>query len=237
MDASENSATVTTAVCGMVTDGTYSRLDFLYVFAINSQANAKLNWASTSFPATTNGTVSFTANAGYTGDGSSFYITNGYTPSSSGQMTTGSASLGVCQLTNESAGNTDNWIGGNNGGEWVIVSPFGSGNVGYDLNDSAFPSFTYSSILGQWTATRTGTSTMALYQNGSSVATSSATSSTLVNTTITIFAENDNGTIDHFSSTEMAFAFGGAGLTGTQVTAIYNRLHTYLGAVGAPSGC
>jgi hypothetical protein len=49
MDGSESTSAVTTMVCGMVSDGTWSLLDALYVFAINSTANATLNWKSTSF--------------------------------------------------------------------------------------------------------------------------------------------------------------------------------------------
>jgi hypothetical protein len=60
MDCNENTSAVTTAVCGMVTDGTWSLLDALYVFAINSTTNAKLNWVSTNHSPTVNGTLTFT---------------------------------------------------------------------------------------------------------------------------------------------------------------------------------
>jgi hypothetical protein len=42
MDGSENTSAVRTLVCSMVSDGTWSLLDFLHVFAINSTTNAQL---------------------------------------------------------------------------------------------------------------------------------------------------------------------------------------------------
>jgi hypothetical protein len=79
MDGSENASAVTAAVCGMVVDGTWPLLDALYVFAINSTANANLNWVSSSSGATKVGSVSFSANNGYTGDESTGYFTTGTT--------------------------------------------------------------------------------------------------------------------------------------------------------------
>ena len=46
MDGGQNTSAVTTAVCGMVTDGVFALLDFLYVGEINSVGNSKLNWVS-----------------------------------------------------------------------------------------------------------------------------------------------------------------------------------------------
>jgi hypothetical protein len=59
----------------MVSDGTWALLD--NVFAVNSTANANLNWISTSYGFTMAGagSVIFAANQGHTGDGSTTYFT------------------------------------------------------------------------------------------------------------------------------------------------------------------
>jgi hypothetical protein len=63
---------------------------------------------------------------------------------------------------------------------------------------------------------------MALYQNGSSGATSTATASSLMSQPITILAQNDNGTIDHFSAMQIALGSIGGSMTSTQVSNIYS---------------
>jgi hypothetical protein len=95
MDRSQNTPAVTNLICGMVTDGTWSLMDAFYVFAINSSGNAGLNWVSTSFPITVNGTCTFTANQGYTGDGTSCNLRTAMAPASAGgNFTLNSGSLG-----------------------------------------------------------------------------------------------------------------------------------------------
>src|ERR1039457_3408340 len=72
------SGTETTAytnlINGLVSDGTWSLLDALYIFATNSTTTANLNLISTSFGLTQHGTVTFSADHGYTGDGTAGYL-------------------------------------------------------------------------------------------------------------------------------------------------------------------
>jgi hypothetical protein len=83
MDGSQNIAAVTTAVCGMVSDGTWALLDTLWVPAINSAGNAVLNWPNTSFSLTPTNSPTFAANQGYTGNGTNSYLASSYNLSSS----------------------------------------------------------------------------------------------------------------------------------------------------------
>jgi hypothetical protein len=106
------SGTETTAytnlICGMVTDGTWSLLDALYIFATNTTTTAKLNLISTSFPIAYHGTPAessqFSADHGYTGDGSTVYLDTGFIPSSAGGVfTLNSAHIGQYMLTSRTA--------------------------------------------------------------------------------------------------------------------------------------
>src|SRR5215471_17837360 len=54
---------------GLVSDGVWSLLDALYVMATNTTSTAALNLVSTSFSLVTHGSMTFTADVGYTGDG------------------------------------------------------------------------------------------------------------------------------------------------------------------------
>jgi hypothetical protein len=84
-------------ICGMVTDGTWSLLDALYIFATNNTTTANLNLVSTSFGITQVGTVTFAADTGYTGDGSTGALGTNFNPNvvSGVNYSLNSASFGV----------------------------------------------------------------------------------------------------------------------------------------------
>jgi hypothetical protein len=236
MGGGQNTTAVTNLICGMVTDGTWSLMDVFYVFAINSTGNAALNWVSSSFPITVTGTCTFAANQGYTGDGSTCYLTKGYNFSSSAtNFAQNSGSMGACNFN--AAANAETLMGGQQSGTYNEMG-FSASAIFYDINDGAFPSFTFTNTSGNWMASRTGASALALYLNGNSVATSTGSSLTVPSTTAIILAlDGGTGTGIQFSTAQIGVAFVGAGLTSGQANSVFSRIHTYLGAVGAPSGC
>src|SRR5229473_4702071 len=121
------SGTETTAytnlICGLVTDGIITGtlsgatgcgtvLDGLYIFATNTTTTANLNLCGTSFGLTTSAAPSFTADRGYTGNGTTQFLDTGFIPSAAGGATTlNSTSLGAYVLTNRTTGNTAVTIG------------------------------------------------------------------------------------------------------------------------------
>jgi hypothetical protein len=130
------STAYTTMICGMVTDGTFSLFDGLYVFATNTTTTAGLNLVSTSFTLTSNGSCTFTANAGYTGDAASCYQDPGFVPSSAaGNMTQNSAHIAVCDLTNRTSHNGSIQLGaGDTAYSYVSMG----GGTESDLNGFTF---------------------------------------------------------------------------------------------------
>jgi hypothetical protein len=102
----------TTMICGLVTDGVItgnlsgatgcgSVLDGLYIFATNTTTTANLNLCGTSYGLTQHGSVTFNADTGYTGDGTTGYFDTGFNPSTAGgNFSLNSASIGSYILTN-----------------------------------------------------------------------------------------------------------------------------------------
>jgi hypothetical protein len=177
------SGTETTAytnlICGMVTDGTWSLLDALYIFATNTTTTANLNLCGTSFGLTVNGSVSFTADVGYTGaSGAGNYIATGYIPSTAGGvLTLNSASIGVYNRTSRTTDNSEVQMGANDGvGNYIYLELKAAGAAFYDVNAQTFPSATNANAQGFYVATRTGLSARALYKNGSGTAINTDTS-------------------------------------------------------------
>ena len=239
------SGTQTTAyqnlICGMVTDGTWALMDIFYVFATNTTTTANLNLVSSSFGLTQVGTETFTANAGYAGDGTTGYFTTGYNSTTAGgNFTQNLASLGECTLTNRTAGANLSAGGVQNSSTFVaayITAENTSGNFEAPLNDSNYPVFSNFQAQGSDVASRTVSTAIAQYINGSLVASPTDASATPVNLAMFVGAINSGGTPIAFNTDQLAYFFAGGGLTATQVGNVYSRLHTFLVAVGAPSGC
>lgn len=240
------SGTQTTAyqnlICGMVTDGTWSLMDLLYVFATNTTATANLNLVSTSYGLTPVGTETFAANAGYTGDGTTGYFTTGYNPATNGiNFTQNSAGIGACGLSSANFGNYASLglLDGSGSFQGIVLFPSnGGGSFVAQLNDATLQSFTNFQSKGSYVATRTASTAINMYVNGASVATPADTSSSVFSLPIYVGAVNTGGGgVDGFSINQLAYVFVSGGLTSTQVGNVYSRLHTFLVAVGAPSGC
>src|SRR5215469_5596790 len=107
-----------TMITGLVTDGVWSKLDALYIFAAVDRTTALLNLVSNTFNCTEHGTINFSAYQGYTGDSSTFYLDSGFTPNAGGTLfSLNSANLGAYQtlaLTSGIVCGDDRGIGNGN---------------------------------------------------------------------------------------------------------------------------
>jgi len=243
MTAGFNTTAVQNLICGMVTDGTYSLLDGLYVFATNSQSNAQLNWAQNAFNLTANGSITFAANTGVTSDGSTGYFNTGFTPSTAGgHYSANSASMGFCIVNNRTTGVSATNVG--------AVS---TGGATFDYFNALTPTNSWmnwvlhgsgrntvvSGTRGHWVGSRTSSTAVALYLNGNTTAVDSFsdTATVMSNVPVYILTANNQGSAGGFVTDQTASVFIGAGLTSTQMQNIYNRLHTYFQAVGQTTAC
>ena len=246
LSATENNA-YNALICGMVSDGTFQLLDGLFIFATNTTTTAYLNLISTSYTLATHGSSTFTANCCTQGDGTSGYFDPSWTPSTAGgHFALNSATLGVCDLTSKTTSSTTNFaLGSSDNASNVhglgidIIDGVNSNLIRYELNNSHLAGLSPgTNSLGSWIESRTGSTVLTFYFNGVSTDTDSTASNGLNTTDVYIGAfRNSSGTAVDFFPDKMGYVLFGGGLTSTQALAVYNRLHTYLTAVGAPSGC
>lgn len=253
LSGTETTAT-TNLICGLVVDGVITgtmagagpgatgcgtaSFDALYLFATNSTTTANLNLCGTAFGLTQTGSLTFTADRGYTGDGATGFLKAGYVPSTAGgAMTQNSASVSVCILNARTTGSTSRDLSTQTGSTSIYIQALdGSGtNYGAGLNDLTFGGVTNANTQGSWIDSRTGSTNFAVYTNGVANAGSPVTAASvgLPTTEPYILANNNAGTANLFSPDQLAYAFWGGGFTSGQVASIYARLHTYLQAVGA----
>lgn len=214
---------------GLVADGVWAKLDLLNIFATQDVTTALLNLVSTSFsPATTSNAPTFAADRGYTGNGTNASINASYNPSTAGGNYT------------QNSAHYSSWVVISNNGVWelgteantALIASF-SGNIHMRINDSTTSGAIAASTggTGHYIASRTSSTVRTGYVNGASIGSAgSATSAAPANANfLSLFVAGQSGTSDQVAATSI----GGA-LTGTDASNFYNRMRTYMTAVGVP---
>ena len=221
----------TAMICGMVADGTWYDFDVLYILATDSAANALTNLISSSFPASNAGTSTFTANTGYTGDGTATgVLTSTYNYSTSRiSYSANSATLlawGIGLTTNDNSA----VIGGASASATNYLTPFVAGVARTWINGSAGLDTTVTSGNYLYAGDRSSSTTITTYQNGSQIGQStSASSGSVTSETMEGLGFTASG---YMASGHGAAMLGVADSLGTtKESAVYSRIHTFLHAV------
>jgi hypothetical protein len=122
------------AACG-------STLDALYILATNSIATAGLNLCGTSYGLLSNGTITFTADHGYAGNGTTGFLNTQFVPQSATtpNYTPTSASIGAYDRTSSTTvSSTATIIGISNGNQSYIQPLTTASLMAADVNTTTF---------------------------------------------------------------------------------------------------
>lgn len=224
-------------IVGLKSDSIWTKLDRLYILAAENTQSALTDLVGLTL-AVANGTPTFTTDLGYTGtDASSTkYIETSFDPTAGVQYTRNSAHVSAWSNTSAASGGSGGVLIGNENGTSGSVQVMGrySGNIGvYRINGDGTPLTPASTDgSGQFLANRSSSNNAEAYRNGSSVDSSGALASqALVSTTIKLLGLGANGV---GSGSQVAMGSIGASLSSSDATAFYNRLRTYMTAVGVP---
>jgi hypothetical protein len=232
----------TALINGLVADGIWSKLDVLHIYATQDSTTALLNLVSTSFNGIANGSPTFTVNRGFNGVdvSSTVWIDTQFNTSSIAgrQYTLNSAHLALWNVTTTASPN--NMFGATDNVNYTnVLCPKASADSKiYVRIHSGFydPVPLATDASGFFVGSRTTINNVNGYRNASSVYSTTgqtATASALINFNYYTLAMNNAGTAAGCAS-QMAMASIGGGLTPTDVTNFYNRLRTYMTAVGVP---
>lgn len=243
MDVQPNDArkvVINTLIAGLKTDGVWSKLDWLSLFAIGTAQAAHLNAVSPAQEFTVVGTPTFTADDGYLGAAAS-YLDSNWNPATHGVNYTQNAfSAGAWSLTNSNA--TTAAMGAvNAGAEGVtLYTRTATDNINGRANSNgsynvAAPGPT---SIGLTAIDRNGSGagTGEVFRNGVEVGSNVIGTTTAALHTVDFWAlgVNNNGALLQPDITRTyAAMFWGGHLTAAEHLALYNRLSTYLTAVGA----
>lgn len=243
LDAAHISA-YTNLICGLVSDGVWSLLDALYVFATKDTTTAKLNLVSSSFTATESGAgtaLTFTADRGYinpgpTGGNVRFLNTNYNPTTAAGNFVQNAAHVSAWSANSSTTTDGQPIFSYNDGGgaQTNMYLKFTDNNMYSRCNDAAGSAgFANSNRQGFWLSNRSSSTARQVYLNGAVASALGAnTSGAPVNTNF-LFLTDGQGVSSDIQDTVSAGSIGG-NLSAANVTLFYNRLRTYMTAVGVP---
>ena len=222
-------ALINTLINSLKTAGVWAKLDVLWIPAAHDSQAGRLNWKSPStFTLAEVSSPTFTADRGYTGNGTSSYLTTGWIPSTNGvNYVRDNASLFAWSRT--SALIAAGIFGGGTAATFRIMPRSTGDFFGYLANDGTSRGPANTDGTGFYGWSRTGATATQPYKNGVAQGAVDATAST----TIPAGQANLLRTNSVFSSAEIAVAAAGAGMDATENLALYNALQTYMTAIGA----
>jgi hypothetical protein len=211
-----------TLIKSLIANGIWSTLDGLWVPAAADSQAATLNWVANN--ALTPTAMTFTADRGFAGNGTSSTISAGISTS---LATHNSNAAGVWMNVDVSTIVGCQLAGGVSSIE-VFVKRSGPTFQGYSEGNSATVSITNG--LGYSALTRTDAATISLQKNASA-SSGAAASAGFPGGPIYLMAIDGSGSAS--STGRMAAAHVGSGLTPTQLSNLYAALLSYLTSIGA----
>ena len=166
------------------------------------------------------GTVTFTADAGMTGNASNGYLDTGFVPSSAGGNYTQNSANVDTYITDTTPGDVYAWVDLGAVYPYVQITAANSGDASFNINDTTGSTTPSTDPQGLWQLSRTASGSFNVYKDGSSfISGAAATSAGLPSQSIYLFAQNNGSGGDGFSADTIAMAGIGGGLTSTQAEA------------------
>ncbi len=221
-------ADYTNLICGLVTDGIWSKLDVLYIFATQNSSAALTNLINSSDTATASGTPAFTADSGYSVSTGNFISTN-YNFSTGTNYTQNSASFGgwsgstVASYRYPFADSLQ--YSGN-----IFIEPKdpGNGTTAYTINGNT-EEFATGAVdeSGFWAVVRPDSVTEEVFRDTTLLGTSSLSSIAPDNAIY-----ESGGDTSPYSGIIRAMFAGGA-LSAGDAANFYNLLNAYMSSIGA----
>lgn len=225
---------IETAFAQLKVNNLYSKIATFVCLAMDNSTDALLNWISTGYTATNGGAMVFTARQGFTGNGSSTsFLNTGYIPSAGITAQNNSAvhfyvRTGVDGAFNDYGGRSG--LGANA----VYIRTRTTGTALTTINSNTIPAGILSSgITGLHSVSRTASTGEALYRNGVSQGSKSATSTGQPTVAEYVGAFNNGGTAIDATSKQYAFYARTQGMNATEIAAFNTIVTDLLTAFGA----
>lgn len=226
-------AAYTALIDGLVADGIWTKLDVLQVYATQDATTALLNLISTSYPATTSGSPTFTADGGYT-TASGKYVDTGFPFNAGGNYVQNSACIFLWSGSNVAATATNKALASNFAfsGNTMLQPRNASDQMLIQVNDTSTigtPANTDGS--GFYCANRTSSTLKQAWKDGAQQGADITRASTTVQSVNLQSGGNNATATNTYAGIIRAIGAGGT-LSGTDNANLYTRMRTYMTAVG-----
>jgi hypothetical protein len=217
-------------IVGLKSDGVWALLDHLYLFAAHSSQAALLDVHSpNATPVALANSPVFAVDRGYQGDSTSAYLDVGMSWAASTLFVQNSGTILAWINLQSTSGSRRAAVGQASGTSRAFINPgFTGTTTTYAIGDATNDTYASASRAGCWAAIRSGAAVKKLFLNGSVVSTATTASSGTSAANGTFLRNN---TI--YSDDRIAAGASGAALSDAQSLALYNRLNTFLTAIGA----
>jgi hypothetical protein len=220
---------INTLITSIKTAGVWDKLDGLYLLAAADAQSARLNWKGATFTLAETGTVTFTTDRGYNGDGTTGHLLTSFTPSVSGGLfTLNSAHLGAYILDNiDNAVACMGQVSGS--ASSANIFPRNANRIQGSINDATTaPLISVSTSIGHTVVNRSGATARQYYRDGSLVGSDATAATALPTAQIALLRS-----FSAFDTRKIAAAHLGASLTAGETAALTSALQSYLQSVGA----
>jgi hypothetical protein len=223
-------------IVALKADGVWSQLDIYYILAAHDTQASRLNWKSPGdFTLTANGTITFTVDRGWQGDGSTGYLNTGWIPATHGvNYALDDASFGVYSRTDTDQSSEDGGCRDAANTNVLAVATKAANQAFARINqDGAAISGASVSSAGLFAVRRASTA-VTLLRNGGGLLSGTVVSTSRPNYSVFIGARNTAGVASLRTTRQYASAFTGAAMSEAQQLALYDALQNgILAAVGA----
>lgn len=218
-----------TLIASLKVAGVWAKLDTLWVTAAADSQAARRNWKGDAYNLTAVNSPTFSADRGYTGNGSSSRLTTGYTPAAHGvQYKQDDASMWLWSRTAAQNLNAD-MGSGISGPHARITTRTPVDATAVRVNDGLTLSTSNTTDgSGLFGAQRRSANDLRAWRNGVQIGTATVASTGLATDEQWLLAANGVG----WSSREQSVAAYGASLAGLEAQ-FFTAIQTYLQAVGA----
>ena len=208
-------------------------LDYFYLFAQDQQVNAKINLINPSlYNITEVGTPTWTANAGYTGNGSTMYLQTNFIESANAvQATATSETIGTYMRQTVTAGSHYNIGAADSSNQTWLATAYGSGYMEGVLAHASGIVSSNLNTKGCFCLTKPSALVIQNWINGAMLGTTACTTGALVTKQDYVMAWNNNGAAQLFDTNQYAAAWKGSGaINQVLFNSAVNTLMTNLGA-------
>lgn len=204
--------------------GIWSKLDGLTILAAHDAQAARIDWINPSRIASIAGTIAFTANQGYAGNGSDGTLNLGYPLTALANYAQDSATMGCWSRSDVEGSQADI------GTSAAFVIGRVTGTLLVRANAAASDTETTADSLGFYGFTRRNSADFDTWKNGATLSTETRASTTIGAGNVRIGSAGGGAP---FSTRQIAAGVVGGALSTTEIAALYTILGLYMTAVGA----